>query len=271
MRRAAGERGAHDPHGRTGRKAARSRSRRRRIGRTAQLDAWLDWAEALPDICRTASAEPTPRRQTPLLGGAPARYAQSPGGLGLGARPVRQPARRRPLHRRARSRRMFGVGQADAGRRPRRLRRAAYRRPRIAEAAAVTAGHLREAASRRPGRGCSRRAARARLAAVSDAVARCEGDRRRLRRSRPTTRPSARAARAARDAGLSDALIAEPSPAPASATLTTHARRAAAARARASALLCAPRRSSMRTRRSAGAAQLAWETGRVLAVAFDEP
>jgi ribonucleoside-diphosphate reductase alpha chain len=172
----------------------------------AQLDAWLSWAETLPAPPPECDfAIPAPAGDA-VLGAAPARYAQALAAWGW------------PLG-------LFD-SLADAGRfvdaivaalfgglaAPGTPRAAPYAPPVAAELASASA----EAAIAKHLRDCRTAAladeafaaGRARLAAVADAVARCEGDRAAC--ADPAHNLAlARAAHAARETGLSDALIAE--------------------------------------------------------------
>jgi ribonucleoside-diphosphate reductase alpha chain len=172
---------------------------------TAQLEAWLNWAETLP----TAPLESDFAIAAPLgrasLGNAPLRYAHGLAArgwsLGLFASPEDA------------SRFIDGIvatlfgGMAAPG-----APRAAATAPSLVELAwpvaeTAIARHLRDSRTQALADDAFA-SGRARLAAVADAVARCEGDR------AACADPShnlalGRAARAAREAGLSDGLIAD--------------------------------------------------------------
>jgi ribonucleoside-diphosphate reductase alpha chain len=228
----------------------------------AQLDAWLGWAEALPDHPPASDfAIPAPPGEA-VLANAPARYAQrlAAWGWSLGLFDSLKDAGHFIDGIVAT---LFGGLAAPGAPRPIPSPAAVALTSPMAEAA--LARHLRE----------SRTAAlaedafatgRARLAAVADAVARCEGDRTACADPRHNL-ALARAARAAREAGLSDGLIAdaiararfgdldEPHTEP------PHARRARLA------LICDRAEFAAETPEAARAAQVAWETGD-LVIAF---
>jgi ribonucleoside-diphosphate reductase alpha chain len=223
---------------------------------TAQLDAWMDWAEGVPP---PASAEPT-LGANPLLGGAAARYAQSLAARGWALDLFDSPQDAGRFIDELLATMIKGLA-APGGRQP--SAGSASRMPLSSPEAAIEIA-VREA------RGAALaddalRAARVLLGAISDAVARCEGDPAAC--ADPAQNAAlGRAARAARQAGLSDALIAGAIARAGfggfdDATLVEPVRPATRI-----ALLCP------RTGIADGAprvAEAAWETGRVLAV-FDE-
>ena len=228
----------------------------------AQLEAWLGWAEALPDHLPESDFAISAPTGDAVLANAPARYAQrlAAWGWSLGLFDSRKDAGHF-IDRIVAS--LFG-GQAAPGA-PRPIPSPAAVALASPMAEAVLAGHLRE----------SRTAAlaedafatgRARLTAVADAVARCEGDR------AACADPShnlalARAARAAREAGLSDGLIADAIARARFGDLDEpHTEPPQARRARL-ALICDPAEFDEETPAAARAAQIAWETGD-LVVAF---
>ena len=170
---------------------------------TAQLDAWMDWAAALPnDPAKTEFDLPAPAAEA-FLGAGPALHVQQLAAWGW-------------------SHNLFD-SLADAGRfidellatlttgiaapgpaRPTADQAIALAAP---EAEPVIEALIREARVATVAEEALA-AANTRLTAVSDAVARCEGDRAAC--ADPERNIAlARAARAAREAGLSDALIGE--------------------------------------------------------------
>ncbi|HEX4199358.1 MAG TPA: ribonucleotide reductase [Caulobacteraceae bacterium] len=171
---------------------------------TAQLEAWLSWAETLP--------APAPDGDFPIpapageasLSNAPGRYAHrlAAWGWSLGLFDSASDAGRFIDGIVAA---LFG-GLAAPGA-PRSLAPAATGELASPEAEAAIGRHLRDARTAALADDAYA-TGRARLAAVADAVARCEGD------AAACADPAhnvalARAARAAREAGLSDGLIAD--------------------------------------------------------------
>ncbi len=230
---------------------------------TAQLDAWLSWAEALPAPPPQSDFAIAAPAGGAVLTNAPARYAQglAAWGWSLGLFDSLPDA----------GQFIDGIVATLFG------GLAAPGAPRVATspaaialdapgAEAAIARHLRE----------SRTAAlaedayatgRARLAAVADAVARCEGDR------AACADPShnlalARAARAAREAGLSDALIADAIARARFGDLEETPAEPPRARAPQLALICARAEIAAATPAVERAAQAAWESGG-LVIAFD--
>ncbi len=228
---------------------------------TAQLEAWLDWAEAAPfpegDLAIPASFGET------VLDAAPARYARglAARGWSLGLFDSLGDAGR------------FAdeiVAMIAAGRAAPAAARPAASPAMIALAApgaeAAIARHLRD----------SRTAAlaedafangRARLAAVADAVARCDGD------GAVCADPGrnlalARAARAARQAGLSDGLIADAIARARFGDLTEMSAQPPRAPSAQLVLVCERADLAGDTPDAVCAAQTAWESGGVV-LAFD--
>ncbi len=170
----------------------------------AQLDAWLEWAAALPAPPADDQAAVATDPVEAFLGGAPARYAQrlSVRGLSMGIFDSPEDAGRFVAEL------MATLIDGIAAPAPPRL--AAPRpaltlgSPQATAAIALQVAKARSAAVAAD----ALAGAQAWLAAVSDAVARCEGDPQAC--LDPNRNPAlARAARAARDVGLSDASIAD--------------------------------------------------------------
>ncbi|HXQ09942.1 MAG TPA: ribonucleotide reductase [Caulobacteraceae bacterium] len=221
----------------------------------AQLDAWLEWAAALPALPADDQGAPPAGPAEAFLGGAPARYAQRLAARGWSLGIFESPADAGRFVAELLATVIDGIAAAAPA-------RFAAPPPALAlgspEATAAMGGEIAETqAATLAGDALS--AAQARLAAVSDAVARCEGDRAAC--LDPNRNPAlGRAARAARDAGLSDARIAEAiarapaaaasllaPPAPPLGRLVVHAPGALAAAAPA-------------------LAHAVWETGRIVAI-----
>ncbi len=230
---------------------------------TAQLDAWLCWSEALPDPPPPSDfAIPAPLDEA-VLANAPVRYAQglAAWGWSLGLFDSQADAGRFIDEIVAT---LFG-GQAAAG---------TPRSPTAGGPAVALASPAAEAAIGRHLRN-SRTAAlaedafaagRARLAAVTDTVARCEGDRDAC--ADPAHNLAlARAARAARDAGLSDALIADAIVRARFGDLDKPHAEPPRGRDPKLTLVCERAQAAADTPIVARAAQAAWESGDVL-VAF---
>ena len=172
---------------------------------TAQLEAWLNWAETLPAAPPESDFPiPCPPGE-PSLGNAPMRYAHglAARGWSLGLFDSPEDASRFIDGIVAT---LFGGMAAPGASRP------AATAPSLVELASpiaetAIARHLRDSRTQALADDAFA-TGRARLAAVADAVARCEGDR------AACADPShnlalGRAARAAREAGLSDGLIAD--------------------------------------------------------------
>jgi ribonucleoside-diphosphate reductase alpha chain len=227
----------------------------------AQLDAWLTWAEAPPPTLPESDFAISAPSGAAVLSNAPARYAHglAAWGWSLGLFDSLDDAGR---FIDAIVATMFG-GLAAPG-----APRLAATSPSVVELASsvaetVIARHLRESRTLALADDAFA-AGRARLAAVADAVARCEGDR------AACADPShnlalGRAARAAREAGLSDALIADAIARARFGDLDETL--AEAARVRAAKLILVQERATgapMADR----SAQAAWETGGVV-IAFD--
>jgi ribonucleoside-diphosphate reductase alpha chain len=170
----------------------------------AQLDAWLEWAAVLPALPADDEAAPAAGPAEAFLGGAPARYAQRLAARGWSLGIFETPADAGRFVAELMATLIDGIAAAAPP-------RPASPSPVVAlgspSATAALAAHVAEA------RAVALAAdavagAQARLASVSDAVARCEGDAEAC--LDPNRNPAlARAVRAARDAGLSDATIAE--------------------------------------------------------------
>ena len=170
----------------------------------AQLDAWLEWAAALPAPPADDQAAVATDPVEAFLGGAPARYAQrlSVRGLSMGIFDSPEDAGRFVAEL------MATLIDGIAAPAPPRLAAPASAltlgSPQATAAIALQVGEVRSAAVAAD----ALAGAQASLAAVSDAVARCEGDPQAC--LDPNRNPAlARAARAARDVGLSDASIAD--------------------------------------------------------------
>ncbi|WP_269716864.1 TSCPD domain-containing protein [Caulobacter sp. NIBR2454] len=232
----------------------------------ARVQAWLDWAAQLPHDLPHADTPKALIAESPtgaLLAGGPDRYARRLAAFGLAqglfAKAADAQAFREELFAALTLGYVAPATLAPAGR---------------AESAALDDLEFNAAAARHVAQTraatCAERAAghlSARLAAVSDAVARCEGDAAACADPRRNT-ALARAARAAREAGADDAQIAD-------AILL--ARAGAAPIPQATPALAAPARlfvSAIRKTVEAAepsarrAAQAGWETGR-LTLAFD--
>ena len=225
----------------------------------AQLDAWMDWAAGLPnDPTKTEFDLPPPVAEA-FLGGAPALHVQQLAAWGW-------------------SHSLFD-SLSDAGRfidellatltmgiaapgpaRPMVDKAIALAAPEAEPLIAALVHDARMAAVAED----ALTAANARLAAVSDAVARCEGD------PAACADPGrnialARAARAAREAGLSDALIGE---AIARSPLDLFDTAAVAPPASGARLIVQCERADMagETARAVRLSQAVWETGKVIVV-----
>jgi ribonucleoside-diphosphate reductase alpha chain len=220
----------------------------------AQLDAWLDWAAALPALPPDSDAAPA-NPQEAFLGGAPARYAQRLAARGWSLGLFESPADAGRFVAELLATLIDGIAAPAPPRVPTAPAVLALGSPDSEAALAVDVAESRGAALAAD----ALAAAQARLAAVSDAVARCEGDRAAC--IDPSRNPAlARAARAAREAGLSDARIAE-----------SIARGGAALDRPAITMPASPPRGRvfLHVAREAAAPDLAlaiWETGRVVAV-----
>ena len=175
---------------------------------SARIEAWLDWADAspldLPDDLDVGLTEMEPALAA-LLGGGPAAYAQRLAACGLNSGVFDSTAAASLFRDELLSSLIQGLAAPALP--------AAKRREAVITALSdleldrVIADHLgqhRRAASL----ACAANAANKRLQAVMDAVARCEGD---AAACADVSRnlALARAARAAREAGLGDALIAQ--------------------------------------------------------------
>jgi ribonucleoside-diphosphate reductase alpha chain len=223
----------------------------------AQMDAWLEWAAALPALPADDQAAPAAAPEEAFLGGAPARYAQRLAARGWSLGIFESPADAGRFVAELMATLIDGIAATAPARADAPAPGLALGSPPATAALAAQVAEVQAAALASD----ALAGANARLAAVNDAVARCEGDPAACRD--PRRNPAlGRAARAARDAGLSDARIAEAivrGPALAEASLSpsmpplgrlvVHAACAAAAA-------------------STELAQAVWETGRIVAV-FD--
>ncbi len=230
----------------------------------AQLEAWLSWAEALPAPPPPQSdfAIPAPAGDA-VLTNAPARYAQGLAAWGWSLGLFDSLTDAGNFIDGLVATLFGGLAAPGAPRQTASLVAVPLDDP-SAEAAIVR--HLRD----------SRTAAlaedayatgRARLAAVADAVARCEGDR------AACADPAhnlvlGRAARAAREAGLSDALIADAIARARFGDLEETPADPPRARSPQLALICPRDEIAAETPTFVRAAQAAWETGGVV-IAFD--
>jgi ribonucleoside-diphosphate reductase alpha chain len=169
----------------------------------AQLDGWLEWAAGLPALPAENEAAPTSPAQA-FLDGAPARYAQRLAARGWSLGLFETPADAGRFVAEVLATLIDGIAATA----PARLAAAPAVLPfGSLEASAAIDSQIAESQAAALATDALA-GAQARLAAVSDAVARCEGDRPAC--IDPNRNPAlARAARAARGAGLSDARIAE--------------------------------------------------------------
>jgi ribonucleoside-diphosphate reductase alpha chain len=184
---------------------------------TTRVEAWLDWADGLPGDL-PAGAPPAlslDEGLDPLLGGGPDRYARrlAAWGVALGVFDDAAAAGcfRDELHA-ALALGVFAAGrQLSFGARVHPLAPDPARAPAAASPAVGTRAFAEAALALRAGRGgaagLTDLAAR-RLGAVTEAVRRCEGAAGACA-SLDTNQALARAARAAREAGLADAAIAD--------------------------------------------------------------
>jgi ribonucleoside-diphosphate reductase alpha chain len=222
----------------------------------AQLDGWLEWAAALPALPAEDQAAPTSPAQT-FLDGAPARYAQRLAARGWSLGLFESPADAGRFVAEILATLIDGIAAPG----PARLSAAPAVFPFASlEASAAIDSQIAETHAAALASDALA-GAQARLAAVSDAVARCEGGRAAC--VDPSRNPAlARAARAAREAGLSDASIAE---AIVRGPECCAASRASPATAPAPVLfLFGPREQAADPRLG----QAVWETGRIVAL-FD--
>ncbi|HEY3889221.1 MAG TPA: ribonucleotide reductase, partial [Caulobacteraceae bacterium] len=229
----------------------------------AQLDAWLSWAEALPAAPPQGDfAIPAPSGDA-VLTSAPGRYAQGLAAWGWSLGLFDSLTDAGNFIDRIVATLFGGLAAPGAPRLAPSLAAVALDAPG-AEAAIVR--HLRD----------SRIAAlaedayatgQARLTAVADAVARCEGDRAAC--ADPAHNLAlARAARAAREAGLSDALIADAIARARFGDLEATPAEPPRARSPQLALICPRGEIAAETPAFVRAAQAAWESGGVV-IAFD--
>ncbi|WP_369060052.1 ribonucleotide reductase [Caulobacter sp. 73W] len=232
----------------------------------ARVQAWIDWAAQLPHDLPKADTPKALIAESPagaLLAGGPDRYARRLAAHGLAQGLFAKAADAQVFREELFAALALGLVAPAALSAAPRSETVALDDLEFTAAAGRHVADVRAAA-------CAERAAQhlaGRLAAVSDAVIRCEGDAAACADPRRNT-ALARAARAAREAGADDAQIAD-------AILL--ARTGAATVALASPALAAPSRLFVFASRKAveaaepaarRAAQTGWETGR-LTLAFD--
>jgi ribonucleoside-diphosphate reductase alpha chain len=239
---------------------------------TARVEAWLDWADGLPaDLPPATPAALTLEGADPLLAGGPDRYARRLAAWGLALGAFADEAAATAFEGELFAALALGViatgRQLPFGARVNPLAPDTAIPPALAPPELGRAGFAEASQALRASLGLTAGlppAAAQRLAAVAQAIIRCEGDRDACA-SLDSNQALARAAWAAREAGLADAAITD-------AIALGRAGRevgAAASEARLSSLLALADRASVAASSDAAreAAALAWETS-ALTLAF---